>query len=171
MKNSIKNTLCSFYFCFLFLVIGTLVSCKSNSVPLSTKTEVTAITTEVIIRDTIFQTQKDSSYYKAWLECQNGIVVMKGAPIITPGKYLNPPKVIIEHNQLNVDCNAEAQRLFAKWKDTYIKENKQETITIPVPYEKPLNYWQVTQIWCGRAFMLLVVLFIIYLILKLKKNL
>jgi hypothetical protein len=169
MKNSIKNTLCSFYFCFLFLVIGTLVSCKSNSVPLSTKTEVNTITTKEVIKDTLFEIPKDSSYYKAWLDCYNGKVIIKGTPQVKAGKFLNIPKVSIQNNQLNIDCQTEAQRLFAEWKETYISEHKQEKITIPVPYKVPLTYWQQTEIWCGRIFIGLVILTIVYLILKLEK--
>lgn len=167
--KKIKNTLCSFYFCFLFLLIGTLVSCKSNSVPLSTTTEVNTITTKVTVRDTVFLTEKDSSYYSAWLECIDGKVKIKGDPILTPGKNLKPPNVNIQDNKLSVDCKAEAQRLFASWKEIYISENKQVDKRIPVPYEKPLTYWQQTEVWCGRFFIFLIALALIYLILKLKK--
>jgi len=168
MKN-IKNTLCSFYFCFLFLLIGTLVSCKSNSVPLSTTTEVNTITKKVIVHDTVFEIKPDSSYYKSWLECVDGKVKFKGLPEITAGKFLNPPKVSLTNNQLKIDCTSEAQRLFASWKETYISENKQGTKTIPVPYEKPLSYWQQTEVWCGRFFIFLIALVLIYLIYKFKK--
>lgn len=170
MKNSIKNTLCSFYFCFLFLFIGTLVSCKSNSVPLSTKTEVNTITTKVIVKDTVFEIKPDSTYYKSWLECIDGKVQFKGLPEIKPGKFLNTPKVSLFNNQLKVDCTSEAQRLFASWKNTYISEIKKGEIRIPVPYEKPLTYWRQTEIWCGRLFMFLLALGLIYVIYKLKKT-
>jgi hypothetical protein len=169
MKNSIKNTLCSFYVCFLFLVIGTMVSCKSNSVPLSTKTEVNTITIKEVIKDSLFEIPKDSSYYKAWLDCYNGKVILKGTPEVKAGNYLNPPKVSLFNNQLKIDCTSEAQRLFVQWKETYILESKQGEITIPVPYQLPLTYWQTTQIWCGRIFIGLILLGIVYLILKFKK--
>lgn len=170
MKNNIKNTLCSFYFCFLFLLIGTLISCKSNSVPLSTKTEVNTITTKVLVHDTVFDIKPDSSYYKSWLECRDGKVQFKGLPEVSPGKFLNPPKVTLFNNQLKVDCTSEAQRLFASWKETYILENRQGEIRIPVPYEKPMTYWQQTEVWCGRFFIFLIALAIIYTIYKLKKT-
>ncbi|MWB92984.1 hypothetical protein GON26_01295 [Flavobacterium sp. GA093] len=169
MKNSIKKTLCSFYFLFFVFLIGTFVACKSNSVPLSTKTEVNTVTTKVVVRDTVFEIKPDSSYYKSWLECIDGKVKIKGIPEIKLGNFLKPPNVSLFNNQLKVDCSTEAQRLFASWKDTYILENKQGEITIPVPYEKPLTYWQQTEIWCGRLFMVLVILGLIYFIYKLKK--
>ena len=51
---------------FLFVVLVTaLVSCKSSSVALPSKTELTnTITTKEVVHDTIFETKKDSSYYK-----------------------------------------------------------------------------------------------------------
>ena len=64
MKNSKIRSLVSFLFLFVVLV-GTLTSCKSTSVSLPTKTEVTnTITTKEVVHDTIFETKKDSSYYK-----------------------------------------------------------------------------------------------------------
>jgi len=167
MKN-IKN-LCSFYFCFLFLVIGTLVGCKSNSVPLSTKTEVNTITTKVIVKDTVLIIQKDSSYYSAWLECIDGKVKIKGDPVTTPGKNLNPPNVNIQDNQLKVDCNVEAQRLFASWKEKYTLENKQGEIRIPYPVERNLSFWEKLQIYCGRLFFALVLYYIVKLLIKIYK--
>lgn len=155
MKNSIKSTLRLFYFCFLFLAIGTLVSCKSKSVPLPEVTEVNTITKKEIVRDTVFLTKKDSSYYSAWLECVNGKVQIKGKPVSTPGKHLNPPKVEIKDNQLKVDCTAEAQRLFAQWKDTYTTNHKQTTLTKTVYVEKQLTWWQKFRIFCGSLFLII----------------
>lgn len=169
MKNSIRNALCSLTFCFLFLIIGMFAACKSSSVPLSTQTEVNTITTKVVIKDTVFVTQKDSSYYKAWLDCFEGKVIIKGPPEIKAGKFITAPKVSLSNNQLKIDCYSEAQRLFAQWKETYVLENKQSEIKIPVPYKEPLSYWQQTQLWCGRTFMALVILAIVYFIIKFQK--
>ncbi|EKT3967130.1 hypothetical protein NTJ12_002211 [Flavobacterium psychrophilum] len=153
----------SLFTLFLFVVlVTTLVSCKSSSVALPSKTETTnnAITKEVM-HDTIFKTEKDSSYYRAWLECKEGKVVIKSNPITTKGNYLQPPKVIIKDNYITVDCEAEAQKLFAQWKDVYTTENHQTTITNTVEVERQLTFWQKVQICGGRIFLLLLLIIVV----------
>jgi hypothetical protein len=154
---------------FLFVVlVGTLTACKSTSVLPPTKTEVTnTVTIKEVVRDTIFEIQKDSSFYKAWLECQSpltpegGIVPGGKSKIVLrnlktkSGKYLKPPKVSIIDNILTIDCEAEAQKLFAKWKDIYKIENMQSVITNTVEVERQLTFWQKFQIWCGRLFIVI----------------
>jgi hypothetical protein len=160
MKNSIIRSLLSFLILFVVLV-GTLTACKSKSVLPPTKTEVTStITIKEVVRDTIFETKKDSSYYKAWLECKDGKVIIKNQPKTAKGKYLQPPKVIIKDNYLDVECEAEAQKLFAQWKDIYKNSEQKTETTIPVEVERKLTFWQSFQIWCGRIF-LVITLFII----------
>lgn len=169
MKNSKIRSLLSFLFLFVVLV-GTLTSCKSTSISLPTKTEVTnTITTKEVVHDTIFETKKDSSYYKAWLECQDGKVIIKDQAKTTKGKYLQPPKVIIKDNYLKVDCEAEAQKLFAQWKDIYRTNNLQTTITKTVEVERKLTWWQSFQIWCGRIFLAIALFSVVKFLLKIYK--
>lgn len=168
MKNSIKNLLC---FLFVFVVlVGTLVGCKTaNVLPPTTIEKTNTITKKETIHDTIFKIAKDSSYYKAWLDCQDGKVIFKSQPTKTAGKYLQPPKVIIKDNYITVDCEAEAQKLFAKWKDTYVVENHQSNTSKPVLVERQLTWWQTFQIWCGRIFLVIVLGNIIRLLIKIYK--
>ncbi|WP_298307260.1 hypothetical protein [Flavobacterium sp.] len=170
MKNfKLKNVLSIL---FLFVLVTTLVSCKSPSVVLPTKTEtITNSAVKEVIRDTVFEVKKDSSYYKAWLECVDGQIKIKEntKPKFTKGKYLQPPKVLIKGNELTVDCEAEAQRLFAQWKDTFTEKNTSTTTEIPVLVEKDLSWWQETQIWCGRIFLGILALFFIAIGLRLTK--
>ncbi len=158
-------------FCLVVLV-SMLVACKSTSVVPSTTTETT--TTKIlreIIRDTVFTTKKDSSFYKAYLECQNGKIFLKKdtKPIIGKGKYLQPPKVTIKDNILQVDCNAEAQKLFAQWKDKYVLEQTEKTTRIPYQVEKKLSWWQKTQMILGDIFLVLILIAISGFVLKLIK--
>jgi uncharacterized lipoprotein YehR (DUF1307 family) len=159
MKQSIvKNMLCVLFFVVL---ATTLVACKSASVvPPTTTDTTTTITTKEVIHDTIFYTEKDTSYYKAYLDCVNGKVVIKQneKPITKPGKYLQPPKVNLTDNILTVDCKSEAQKLFAQWKDVYTKEHQQIIKKIPYPVPLELNWWQQTQIILGRIFIGLAIL-------------
>lgn len=160
MKNlKLKNLLSLFLFC---LLVTTLVSCKSSSVvPPTTTTDSTRTTTKtVIIRDTVFEIQKDSSYYRAYLECVNGKIVLKEktVPLTTKGDYLKSPKVNLKDNILTVDCEAEAQKLFVQWKDVYIKEHQQLIKKIPYAVPANLSWWQQTQIILGRIFIGIAVL-------------
>ncbi|WP_143394578.1 hypothetical protein [Flavobacterium branchiophilum] len=150
---------------FLFVVlVGTLVGCKTaNVLPPTIIEKTNTITKKEVVHDTIFETKKDSSYYKAWLDCQDGKVVISP---LTPkwgtkkGIYLKPPKVNLKDNILTVDCEAEAQKMYAKWKDTYILENRQSNTSKPVLVERQLTWWQKFQIWCGRLFLVLLMLLI-----------
>lgn len=166
MKNYIVKMLSVL---FLFVLVGTLVGCKTANVFPPTKTEtLKTVTVKEVIRDTIFKIEKDSSYFKAWLECKEGKVVIKNQTVKTKGKFLQPPKVIIKNNELTVDCEAEAHELFAKWKDVYKTENELTKTTIPILVDKQLTGWQTVQIWLGRIFLLLILVIIITVILKHK---
>lgn len=159
MKNlKLKNLLSLFLFC---LLVTTLVSCKSSSVVPPTTTEtIKTITKTEVIRDTVFEIQKDSSYYRAYLECVNGKVVLKEktVPLATKGNYLKPPKVNIKDNILIVDCEAEAQKKFARWKEVYTDAVIKTITEHPYTVEKPLSWWQITQIILGRIFIGIAVL-------------
>ncbi len=170
MKNFKIPHLLSFLL-FFVLLATTLSSCKSTSVVPPATTETTkTVTTKEVIRDTIFETQKDSSYYKAYIDCVNGKVVIKGKIQNSKGNYLKPPKVDIQDNTLTVNCEAEAQKLFAQWKDTYTKENAQTIKKIPYPVEKPLTWRQKTQMLLGGIFLALIMIFIALGILKYFKK-
>jgi hypothetical protein len=171
MKNLKLKNLLSFLFLFCLLAT-TLVACKSSGVVPPTTTETTtSTTTETVVRDTVFAVQKDSSYYKAYLECINGKVVVKTTtePIVKAGKHLEPPKVNIKDNVITVDCLSEAYKLFAQWKDVYIKEHKSEIKRIPYPVIQPLSWWQNTQIILGRIFLGILIVFAIVVGLRLTK--
>lgn len=173
MKNSFIKSLALLLFSLcLFVSVGTLVSCKSaNVLPTNQTNKIVTVEKKVIVHDTIVQTEKDSSYYRAYLQCVNGKVIFKSnTPIVShKGKTINPPKVRLINNQLEVDCKVEAQKIFLKWKETYEKENRQETIRIPYSIEKPLTTWQKVQIWCGRLFLLLAFLVGLFSLFKFKK--
>lgn len=142
---------------FLFSVV-TLTACKGVSVvpPPSEQTVVTERITETL-RDTVFKIQPDTSYYKAWLRCVNGKVELS-TPQLKKGKNLNPPEVQLKDNLLTINCHTEAQQLFAQWKERFIKQHKEHTITQYIPLDKPPSGWQMFQIWCGRIFLALLLL-------------
>jgi hypothetical protein len=171
MKSKFKNL---FSVLLLFVLLATtLCACKSAGVvPPPTTSEITSETTTLeIIHDTVFETKKDSSYYKAYLECINGKVVLRKdvKPISTPGKHLEPPKVTLQDNVLNVDCLSEANELFVQWKDVYIKEHQSDIKRVPYPVVQPLSWWQNTQIILGRIFLGIIALIALVVGLRLTK--
>ena len=152
------------------VLVGTLVGCKTaNVLPPTTIENTNTIIKKEVVHDTVFNTQKDSSYYKAWLDCKDGKVIIKSQTNKTAGKFLQPPKVILKDNYITVDCEAEAQKLFAKWKDTYTSENHQSNTSKPVLVERQLTWWQKFQIWCGRIFLAVALVSVIKFLLKFYK--
>ena len=137
MKNIINKG------CLFFVLIMLLVSCVSKK-PVVVKNETTTKDTITeTVHDTIFKIEKDSSYYQALLDCQDGKVVVKNVSQSEPGRTLKSPKVRVENNILRVDCEAKAQELFAKWKSTH--ETEKITITKQVT-TNILTWWQQTKI-------------------------
>ncbi|WP_313214238.1 hypothetical protein [Soonwooa sp.] len=119
------------------------------------------------MKDTVFTTKADSSFYKAFVDCRDGkpILITDNFPsgekseVVKKGNYVQPPKVnLSQDGVLTVDCKAEAQKLFASWKNTYI--NEQEPVIVPSTirlYDESLAPWYVkVQIWAGRILLLLI---------------
>lgn len=133
---------------FLLLIATMLLGCKTRKVvPTVIEREV-----NVVVRDTVFKIEKDSSRAIAIVDC------LEGKPAIrmskeTPGNFLNVPRLVLHDSVLTVDCEYRAQELFAQWKETHSTEKT----TIPV-YINELTFWQEVQINLGRAFLLLALL-------------
>ncbi|WP_232279342.1 hypothetical protein [Myroides odoratimimus] len=146
---------------FLVLLLALLfMSCGSRKTAINmqpTTTEQVTQTVEEVKRDTVMVIPADKSQYVAELAVQGNKIVVKDANIKrSKNKVLQPPKVQLQNNKLIVDCESEAQRLFFEWKDKFIKEQKVVETRIPVAVPLSLSWWQQTQIWLGRGFMLLV---------------
>ena len=159
MKPFYKIAIC---FCLLVLAsCSTLEKTKEH-----TQTE-TKKTTHIIKKDTVLVTEKDSSFYKAWIECVNNKPVIKLPdtvlveprnkteilPLPRKGKFLKPPSVKLKGNVLDVSCEAEAQKLFFSWKEKFIQEQTTKTKTIvlpPVRVPRELTWWQKLWITLGK---------------------
>lgn len=107
---------------------------------------------KTVVRDTVFQVERDSSRAVAIVDCLEGKPVIKMAKE-TEGTYLKVPRLVLNDSILTVDCEARAQELFAQWKETHSTEKTE----VPV-YINELTFWQEVQINLGRAFLLLAVL-------------
>jgi hypothetical protein len=151
------------WFAALFTALA-FTSCRTVK-PVVVKEKETEIITETV-RDTVFETKADSSFYRAYIECIEGKPALK-KPVQKAGNYLKPPKVnITPDNILEVDCEARAQELFAQWKEKHTL--KQASKEVPVTVKEPLSGWQNFQIWAGRLFLLLLLLILLANIKRLK---
>ncbi|MDM1397141.1 hypothetical protein HX049_08140 [Myroides odoratimimus] len=158
---------------FLVLLLALLLmSCGSRKTAINmqpTTTEQVTQTVEEVKRDTVLVIPADKSQYIAELAVQGNKIVVKDANIKrSKNKVLQPPKVQLQNNKLIVDCESEAQRLFFEWRDKFIKEQKVVETRIPVAVPLSLSWWQQTQIWLGRGFMLLVFFGMIGLALRVR---
>jgi hypothetical protein len=160
MKKNVKHIV------MVWLVV-VLVSCTSSK-PALTESKIHTITLTETVHDTVFKIQKDSSFFKALLECQNGKVVLKNVTQAEPGRTLKSPRVRVENNKLSVDCQLEEQKLYAFWKSKQVKEIQTETLRIP-EYINQLTFLQEIQIWLGRIFLLVLVYYAVLFALKFYK--
>ena len=134
----------------LFLLFA-VVSCKST-MPTVTSQENTSKTVTKTVHDTIFKIEKDSSTYKAYLDCVNGKVSIVNPSIENKkGKNLSIPKVVIKDNYITVDCQLKEQELYAKWKQTNTAETITKVNTVVQEVNK-LTFWQEFQIYGFRIF-------------------
>lgn len=134
-------------FCCLFVLL-TMASCGSSKpIVLQNETIKTRIET---VHDTVFRIEKDSSSIQALIECINGKPVIKEIVQSESGRTLKSPKIRFKDSLLRVDCEAEAQRLFAQYKDTY--ESNIEIKTLPPIEVNILTAWQKTQINLFRIY-------------------
>ncbi|WP_343613857.1 hypothetical protein [Flavobacterium sp.] len=146
------------YTTILFLLILIVISCRSPK-PVQNENTIHTITITETLHDTVFKIAKDSSSYNALLECLNGKVVLKNVIQAEPGRTLKSPKVRLDNNILQVDCNLKEQELYAAWKSKQVKEVQEKTITV-TKFVNYLTFWQKLQIWLGRL-LLLLLLFLI----------
>jgi hypothetical protein len=162
---------------FSFFLLGCLLltSCKSK-LPEETKT--TYVKSVETVKDTVFVVEKDSSFYQAYIDCANGKPVLvesfeddnnkypKSAevPQRKAGKDLKIPKVKLSNNGLlTVNCEKEAQRLFAQWREKYIQQFTETQK--PIYIDKELTTWQNIQLYTGKVTQgVLVILLLAFLI-------
>ncbi|MDQ8012037.1 MAG: hypothetical protein REI96_06295 [Flavobacterium nitrogenifigens] len=149
---------------FLLVAATCLTACKSSK-PI-TLTEKYIETVTETVHDTVFEVGADSSSYKALLECRNGKVVPKEVKNASPGKKLKAPKVTIRDNVLTVDCEAEAQKLFAQWKSKQI--TKTTLKPTPIYIERELTFLEKFFMVLGKISLLLIAIGLTIWIIKKK---
>lgn len=158
-------------FLFLLLLLGTVAGCKSvgQSLPPVTEDTDKQITITEKVHDTVFVTQKDSSFYKAYIECVNGRPEIVNPQKRTGHTILTPPNVQIKGNTLNVDCYAKAQELLAQWKSKEVDRITKKTIKVPIPVEKQNTNWEKFYMFLGRISFWVLILLLVMGLLRFRK--
>jgi hypothetical protein len=152
------------YWFTLLAVLLFMTSCKSKQV---IATDITKDSIVITAKDTTFVVSKDSSSYVADLVTDSvGKISIKDVVSIVPGRKLHVPKVTIKNNKIQVDCYAEAEFMFASWKETFIKHYREKQLPV---ITNELNWWQKTQIYIGRTALALLLLWLLILLRKFKK--
>lgn len=140
----------------ILIILIVFSSCKSVKVIEKgvKKDSITTITKVITERDTILKIEKDSSLYNAYIKCVNKepILIVDTLEIVKYSKIT--PKVSLNDGKLEVNCVKEAEELFFKWKQEYIKENTKTTIkeTNVVEVPRQLTWWQKLFIKLGQIF-------------------
>ncbi|MBS7253511.1 hypothetical protein [Flavobacterium branchiicola] len=160
----IKNLKCLI---FLFVAFVLVISCRSPK-PVQNENKTRTITITETLHDTVFKIAKDSSSYNALLECLNGKVVLKNVIQAEPGRTLKSPKVRLDNNTLQVDCNLKEQELYATWKSKQVKDVQEKTITV-TKFVNYLTFWQKVQIWLGKLLLLLLLFLLARFVYKYNK--
>lgn len=148
-------------FIFTCLAIVFLVSCGSRKPQAMPEPIVLTETKEVkeIVRDTIFKIEKDSAFYKAYIDCKDGVPKLVN-PQSKGGKNLQPPQVDLDKNgNLTIQVQTLAQELFHKWKEKHIKETKPAVVYVPkpIPTEKPFAWYHTALMWLGGISLLILI--------------
>lgn len=155
------------YWFSLLITLLAMTSCKAKFPEKVIVEKTKEVTVTETVKDTVLVTEKDSSYYDAYIECINSKPVIK-QPKATPGKTLAAPKVTLTDNQLHVDCTKEAEQLFFEWKERFLKELSTEQVPVLVPAE--FTEWQIILMALGKLCLFLFLIPIIYIIYKIIKR-
>lgn len=151
----------------LLFMLVLFTSCGVQKPLIDNVKENTEIIIKEIPRDTVIRVEADSSFYKAWIECRDGLpritervdTIYKTVKKV--GKYIEAPRVSIQGNELTVKVKAEAQKLFAEWKERHIKEVSERTVIKIKEVERSLSWWQKFWIGFGRVLFACIVVYVL----------
>lgn len=159
-------------FIFTCLAIVFLVSCGSRKPQAMPEPIVLTEIKEVkeIVRDTIFKIEKDSAFYKAYIDCKDGVPKLVN-PQSKGGKNLQPPQVDLDKNgNLTIQVQTLAQELFKQWKEKHIKETKPKVVYVDkIEYrDKPFEWYHTALMWLGGITLIAISLLLIAFFTKPK---
>ena len=101
--------------------------------PQITKTDSVKVTVSETLHDTIIEVASDSSWLKAWIECDSsGKATIKELLGYRAGKRAQLPGISLHNNILTADCRCDSVAIHAILKDREkVIEHKSEVTVIP----------------------------------------
>lgn len=148
-------------------------SCGSKK-PMLTQNRQEIVTVEVINRDTVIMTERDSAMMRALLECDSaGNVIMRQLEIAqgkinakVDGVRLIPPKHTGGSWTLEAKFIADSLRQEIALRDKIIKSKTHESTTEIIKVERELSWWEVTLMWIGAITLILITVASCYTIFR-----
>jgi hypothetical protein len=138
-----------------FAMILALVSCGNPKQVFNTASESstnTETTIEEVQRDTTFKTEAETSTALVQAVVKEDGSVQLNTIATSPSANVAAPTIKpLGNNTFQVDCEKQAEELFASWKE----QHKTQAITITetekvmIPVEKELTFWQKTLLTLG----------------------
>lgn len=129
--------------------------------------------TEVIreeIRDTVLLVEKDKALLRALVECDSmGQAHIRQILEYEAGRNMQPPRVNIQDNVLDVTAQVDSFTIYMQLKDRYT-EIKDESRSVERVEVNRLTRWQSFRIGIGNSALILLFLAIIYFIKKQVKK-
>lgn len=156
------------------LALVFLVSCGSRKPQAMPEPIVLTETKEIkeIVRDTIFKIEKDSAFYKAYIDCKDGVPKLVN-PQSKGGKSLKPPNVEIDkQGKLNIKSEKEAEDIPVQWKEKIVIQTIPKVVyKDKIIYQnKPLKWYETLLIYSGIIFWGLLITIISIVIARIFKR-
>lgn len=119
-------------------------------------------------RDSVVTIPADSAWLRAWLECDSTGNVMLQELEAANGRNTGITVVSLtpagRGSLIEVGCNADSLELLLKVKERTIERLERNVNYIEV--EKPLTWWEATQVRLGRLFLMIVAALAVLITIK-----
>lgn len=119
-------------------------------------------------RDSVVTVPADSAWLKAWLECDSAGNVMLQELEAANGRNTGITVVSLtpagRGSLIEVGCNTDSLELLLKVREQTIERLERNVNYIEV--EKPLTWWEATQVRLGRLFLVIVAALAVLITIK-----
>lgn len=131
------------------MLVLALAGCQTAYLPVVSTD--TVYSTKEIVRDSIVILPADSSFVRAWFECDSLNQVIMTELENKAGEKVEQ-KVVFEKSVLFVTAEVDSQAVYLSWKERHDTTSVKETVYQPVPYEVPVKTvprWVSILAWVG----------------------
>lgn len=118
------------------MLVLTLAGCKTAYLPVVSTDTVTIV--NEVVRDSIVSIPADSSFIRAWFECDSLNQVIMTELETKSGKKVQQ-QTTFENGQLLVAATVDSLAIYLSWKERHDTAKVTQVIYQPVPYEVPVK--------------------------------